>query len=166
MLIMRHAGLLVLIFIAQKVTCIVHAQITTRASDAPAAAAEQDGATAASAAVATASAGGMLLVPEGSNTAFPFSAVGQLANGCTGFLIGPCHVMTVAHCVLEPWRDIWWHGLDFYPGRCVMGLVASGLQQSALQTVLAQIHGGALQCPTGGFEAVEKSSQMCFHSHR
>jgi V8-like Glu-specific endopeptidase len=57
------------------------------------------------------------LVPPSSSSAFPFSAVGQLANGCTGFLIGPCHVMTVAHCVVEPWRGIWWSGLDFYPGR-------------------------------------------------
>uniref|UniRef100_A0A383W1B5 Peptidase S1 domain-containing protein n=1 Tax=Tetradesmus obliquus TaxID=3088 RepID=A0A383W1B5_TETOB len=27
--------------------------------------------------------------------------------------------MTVAHCVVEPWRRIWWKGLDFYPGRNV-----------------------------------------------
>eukprot|EP00882_Tetradesmus_deserticola_P029109 GHRQ01032523.1.p1 GENE.GHRQ01032523.1~~GHRQ01032523.1.p1 ORF type:complete len:124 (-),score=24.78 GHRQ01032523.1:121-492(-) len=57
------------------------------------------------------------LVPQSSSKVFPFSAVGQLANGCTGFLIGPCHVMTVAHCVVEPWKGIWWNGLDFYPGR-------------------------------------------------
>jgi hypothetical protein len=58
------------------------------------------------------------LVPPSSSSSYPFNAVGQLANGCTGFLIGPCHVMTVAHCVVEPWKKIWWGGLDFYPGRC------------------------------------------------
>lgn len=26
-------------------------------------------------------------------------------------------VMTVAHCVYEPWRKIWWQGLEFHPGR-------------------------------------------------
>lgn len=26
-------------------------------------------------------------------------------------------VMTVAHCVQEPWRGIWWQGLEFHPGR-------------------------------------------------
>lgn len=48
---------------------------------------------------------------------YPFSTVGQLANGCTAFLIGRCYLMTVAHCVYSPQYDVWWPGLDFYPGR-------------------------------------------------
>lgn len=37
-------------------------------------------------------------------------------------------VMTVAHCVYEPWRGIWWQGLDFHPGRnlAANGTAASG----------------------------------------
>jgi V8-like Glu-specific endopeptidase len=27
--------------------------------------------------------------------------------------------MTVAHCVHEPWRGMWWQGLEFFPGRNV-----------------------------------------------
>lgn len=48
---------------------------------------------------------------------FPFTAVGQLRNGCTAFLVGPCHLITVAHCVYDPGKDIWWPGLEFFPGR-------------------------------------------------
>lgn len=47
----------------------------------------------------------------------PFSWVGQLANGCVGFLVGPCHVITVAHCAYDPRRDLWYPGLEFFPGR-------------------------------------------------
>lgn len=59
---------------------------------------------------------GLQLVSGTESKQLPLRTIGQLANGCTGFLIGPCHVMTVAHCVYEPWRQIWWRGLDFYPG--------------------------------------------------
>lgn len=48
---------------------------------------------------------------------FPFSAIGQLESGCTAFLVGPCHLLTVAHCVYNPEFDFWWGGTDFYPGR-------------------------------------------------
>lgn len=61
------------------------------------------------------------LLPVSNSSAYPFSAVGQLANGCSAFLISPCHVMTVAHCVVEPHRKIWYHGLEFYPGRWAEG---------------------------------------------
>jgi hypothetical protein len=57
------------------------------------------------------------LLPVSNSSAYPFSAVGQLANGCSAFLVSPCHVMTVAHCVVEPHRKIWYPGLEFYPGR-------------------------------------------------
>ena len=37
-------------------------------------------------------------------------------------------VMTVAHCVYEPWRGIWWQGLDFHP---VRNLAANGAAASS-----------------------------------
>ncbi|KAG2430795.1 hypothetical protein HXX76_009771 [Chlamydomonas incerta] len=48
---------------------------------------------------------------------YPVRLVGQLRNGCTAFLAGPCHVVTVAHCVYDPERGIWWPGLEFSAGR-------------------------------------------------
>ena len=59
------------------------------------------------------------LSPVADSTSAPFSWVGQLANGCTAFLVGPCHALTVAHCVYDPHRDIWWPGVELFPGRCV-----------------------------------------------
>eukprot|EP00201_Polytomella_parva_P016542 CAMPEP_0175063600 /NCGR_PEP_ID=MMETSP0052_2-20121109/14849_1 /TAXON_ID=51329 ORGANISM="Polytomella parva, Strain SAG 63-3" /NCGR_SAMPLE_ID=MMETSP0052_2 /ASSEMBLY_ACC=CAM_ASM_000194 /LENGTH=622 /DNA_ID=CAMNT_0016329821 /DNA_START=372 /DNA_END=2240 /DNA_ORIENTATION=- len=53
---------------------------------------------------------------SGRQLEFPLSAVGRFRNGCTGFLVGPCHVLTVAHCVYDPDRDIWWPGLEFLLG--------------------------------------------------
>eukprot|EP00198_Chlamydomonas_reinhardtii_P006666 XP_001696002.1 predicted protein [Chlamydomonas reinhardtii] len=47
---------------------------------------------------------------------YPVRLVGQLRNGCTAFLAGPCHVVTVAHCVYDPERRIWWPGLEFSAG--------------------------------------------------
>ncbi|MEM1013843.1 MAG: trypsin-like serine protease, partial [Planctomycetota bacterium] len=34
-------------------------------------------------------------------TQFPFSAVGRLATGCSGAMIGPYHFLTAGHCVLD-----------------------------------------------------------------
>ncbi|KAG2445111.1 hypothetical protein HYH02_008978 [Chlamydomonas schloesseri] len=51
----------------------------------------------------------------------PLRLVGQLRNGCTAFLAGPCHVVTVAHCVYEPDRDVWWPGLEFSTGAAAGG---------------------------------------------
>ncbi|GMH36278.1 hypothetical protein BSKO_04146 [Bryopsis sp. KO-2023] len=48
---------------------------------------------------------------------FPFTAIGQIASGCSAFLVGPCHVLTVAHCVYEPDYDFWWGGTEFHAGR-------------------------------------------------
>lgn len=48
---------------------------------------------------------------------YPFSAIGQLASGCSAFMVGPCHLLTVAHCVYDPQARIWWPGLEFYPAR-------------------------------------------------
>lgn len=78
------------------------------------------------------------LLPVSNSSAYPFSAVGQLANGCSAFLISPCHIMTVAHCVVEPHRKIWYHGLEFYPGRWAEG--------SDSTCALARLH----RCPCSG----------------
>ena len=47
---------------------------------------------------------------------YPLNLVGQLRNGCTAFLAGPCHLVTVAHCVYDPVRQIRWPGLEFSAG--------------------------------------------------
>mgnify|MGYP001807434637 CR=1 FL=1 len=52
---------------------------------------------------------------------YPVRLVGQLRNGCTAFLAGPCHVVTVAHCVYDPERRIWWPGLEFSAGAVTVG---------------------------------------------
>ncbi|GMH43806.1 hypothetical protein BSKO_11740 [Bryopsis sp. KO-2023] len=41
-------------------------------------------------------------VSRASSNKFPFTAIGMLENGCTGSLIGRCHVLTAGHCVLNP----------------------------------------------------------------
>ncbi|GMH45431.1 hypothetical protein BSKO_13388 [Bryopsis sp. KO-2023] len=51
------------------------------------------------------------------NSKYPFSAIGQLDNGCTGTLVGPCHVLTAGHCVFDPQTRNWSRNLGFTPGR-------------------------------------------------
>ena len=44
---------------------------------------------------------GLLPVTSQEAVQLPLSAIGQLSNGCTGFLIGPCHVSDLGgqeHC--------------------------------------------------------------------
>lgn len=52
---------------------------------------------------------------------YPFSAVGQFDNGCTGTLVGPCHVLTAGHCIFDPSQLLWSKTLGFAPGRTGLG---------------------------------------------
>ena len=40
-------------------------------------------------------------VPPGRSLEAPFSMVGNVGEGCTGILVGPCHYLTAAHCVFD-----------------------------------------------------------------
>ena len=48
---------------------------------------------------------------------YPEYAVGLLDNGCTAFLIGPYHAMTLAKCVYNHHERLWDKNLDFWRGR-------------------------------------------------
>eukprot|EP01023_Acetabularia_acetabulum_P011358 TRINITY_DN15220_c0_g1_i1.p1 TRINITY_DN15220_c0_g1~~TRINITY_DN15220_c0_g1_i1.p1 ORF type:complete len:388 (+),score=58.38 TRINITY_DN15220_c0_g1_i1:204-1367(+) len=49
---------------------------------------------------------------------YPFNLIGQLGNVCTAALVGPCQIITAAHCLLEPESKTWWSDFDgFTPGR-------------------------------------------------
>lgn len=48
---------------------------------------------------------------------YPFNVVGNMANGCTGTLVGPCHVLTAGHCVYSHERNEFSKQLSFFPAR-------------------------------------------------
>lgn len=48
---------------------------------------------------------------------YPFNVVGNMQNGCTGTLVGPCHVLTAGHCVYSHERKEYSTQLSFYPAR-------------------------------------------------
>ncbi|GMH33189.1 hypothetical protein BSKO_01023 [Bryopsis sp. KO-2023] len=48
---------------------------------------------------------------------YPFNVVGNMQNGCTGTLVGPCHVLTAGHCVYSHERREYSSQLSFYPAR-------------------------------------------------
>jgi V8-like Glu-specific endopeptidase len=46
----------------------------------------------------------------------PYAAVGLLANGCTGALIGKRFVLTAGYCIYDTEKQQFDQNLDFYPG--------------------------------------------------
>jgi len=70
-------------------------------------------------------------VPRPNSLRPPLTLVGQLASGCTAFLVGPCHAATVAHCAYDPRRRVWWPGVEFFPGRCASGVSGAAFSPSS-----------------------------------
>jgi V8-like Glu-specific endopeptidase len=49
-------------------------------------------------------------------TTWPWRAIAQFGTGCTGTLVGPRHVITVAHCINKFGTNTW-YGFPVRPGR-------------------------------------------------
>jgi glutamyl endopeptidase len=48
---------------------------------------------------------------------YPYRAIGSIAIGCTGTLVGPHHVLTAGHCVYNVDNNKWYKRIEFSPGR-------------------------------------------------
>ncbi|KAI7842729.1 hypothetical protein COHA_003659 [Chlorella ohadii] len=48
---------------------------------------------------------------------YPWSAIGFIASGCTGALVGPRTVLTAGHCVYDDWTRQFMANLNFFPNR-------------------------------------------------
>ncbi len=49
---------------------------------------------------------------------YPYSAIVSIkGRGCTGFFVGPKHILTAGHCVYNITSGIWYKDLDFYRGK-------------------------------------------------
>lgn len=48
---------------------------------------------------------------------YPFNVIGLLENGCTGTLVGPCHVLTAGHCIYSHERGEYNRFMGFHPGQ-------------------------------------------------
>jgi glutamyl endopeptidase len=48
---------------------------------------------------------------------YPYRAVGSIAIGCTGTLVGPHHVLTAGHCVYNVDNNKWYKRIEFSPGQ-------------------------------------------------
>lgn len=48
---------------------------------------------------------------------YPFNVIGLMENGCTGTLVGPCHVLTAGHCIYSHDRREYNTKMGFAPGQ-------------------------------------------------
>lgn len=51
------------------------------------------------------------------STGYPFNVIGLMENGCTGTLVGPCHVLTAGHCIYSHDRREYTTKMGFAPGQ-------------------------------------------------